>query len=290
MDLGEFAAEVGTDGPVTIAGLSTRGGAVADVRCVHAPRGIELVQPDEMVVRCGAGTPVAELAAALAVHGQRVALPDGGTVGGALAVGRSSIRRLGEGPVRDVLLQAWFVSAAGRVVMAGGPTVKNVSGFDLCRLLVGSQGTLGFLGDVLLRTRPIPPCERWFRSDGDPFELLVQLYRPQSVLWDGTTAWVLLTGHPSDVDDEARRLALVPAEGPPLLPTGGRWSMPPAALASLRGSGRFVAELGVGVVHHELPAPAPRLDPAVVRLTAEVRRRFDPGGRLNPGVEVVGRG
>ena len=109
---------------------------------------------------CGAGTTVAEVELALAAHGQRVAIPPGGTVGGALAVGRSSIRRLGDGPVRDAVLQVRYVSAAGEVVKAGGPTVKNVSGFDLCRLLVGSHGTLGFIGDVILRTRPRAPLRR----------------------------------------------------------------------------------------------------------------------------------
>ena len=107
---------------------------------------------------CGAGTPVAEVDAALAEHGQRVAIPPTGTVGGALAVGRSGIRRLGDGPIRDAVLQVRYVSAAGEIVKAGGPTVKNVSGFDLCRLLVGSRGTLGFLGDVILRTRPLARC------------------------------------------------------------------------------------------------------------------------------------
>ena len=151
-------------------GLGTRGGPVAGVRVVSPPAGIDWVQPAEMTVSCGAGTPVAELDAALAEHGQRVALPPGGTVGGALAVGRSGIRRLGDGPVRDAVLQARYVGADGAVVKAGGPTVKNVSGFDLCRLLVGSWGTLGFLGDVILRTRPRARCERWYTGALDPFE------------------------------------------------------------------------------------------------------------------------
>ena len=85
----EFATAVGTDGPVTISGAGTRGGPVAGVRCVTAPTGIEWVQPAEMTIRCGAGTPVAEVDAALAEFGQCVAVPDGGTIGGALAVGHS---------------------------------------------------------------------------------------------------------------------------------------------------------------------------------------------------------
>src|SRR4029079_5570448 len=131
--------------------LGTRGGPVPAVRRVAAPAGIEWIQADEMIVCCGAGTPVDERDAALAEVGHGVALPPGGTVGGALAVGRSGIRRLGDGPVRNTLLQARYVSAAGEVVKGGGPTVKNVSGFDICRLLVGSHGTLGFLGEVILR-------------------------------------------------------------------------------------------------------------------------------------------
>ncbi len=134
-----FAGEIGDTDPITITGLGTRGGPVAGVRQVVAPSGIDWILPAEMTIRCGAGTPVAEIGTALAEHGQCLAIPAGGTIGGALAVGQSDRRRLGWGPVRDTLLQACYVSAGGDVVKAGGPTVKNVSGFDLCRLLVGSH-------------------------------------------------------------------------------------------------------------------------------------------------------
>ena len=136
--------------------------------------------------------------------GQCMALPPGGTVGGALSVGQSGIRRLGYGPVRDVLLQACYVSDRGQVVQAGGPTVKNVSGFDLCRLLVGARGTLGFVGDVILRTRPLPAHSQWFTAEADdPFPIFTRLYRPTSVLWNGSRLWVLLEGHPADVSAQA---------------------------------------------------------------------------------------
>ena len=106
MDLNDFAEDVGAEQPVSIAGTGSRGGPVDGVHTVMAPSGVEWVQADEMTVRCGAGTPLEELDAALAVHGQSVAIPPVGTIGGALAVGRSGIRRLGYGPVRDTLLQA----------------------------------------------------------------------------------------------------------------------------------------------------------------------------------------
>lgn len=281
-----FADEVGDNGPITIAGMGTRGGAVVGVRTVSAPVGIAWIEPAEMTMRCGAGTPVADVAVALAAHGQCLAIPDGGTIGGALSMGCSGVRRLGWGPVRDTLLQVRYVSAAGEVVKAGGPTVKNVSGFDVCRLMVGSHGTLGFFADVILRTRPLPKHEEWFNSELDPWVLLAGLYRPISVLWNGHTTWVLLDGHPDDIGAQASQFGLVPVVGPPELPPH-RWSLPPEALADLAddaaAGSSFVAEIGVGIVHHQRPAPARRPAPAVAVLSARVKAEFDPAHRLNPG-------
>jgi len=287
VDLTAFADEVGTTGPVTITGLGTRGGPVLDVRAVRPPAGIEWIQPDEMTMRCGAGTPVDEIDAALVTHGQCVALPPGGTVGGALSVGRSGIRRLGYGPVRDVLLQACYVSDTGQVVQAGGPTVKNVSGFDLCRLLVGSRGTLGFLGDVIIRTRPRPRQSVWFTVDAaDPFPVFTQLYRPTSVLWNGSQLWALLEGHAEDVAARAAASSLRQCDGPPDLPTGSRRVLAPADITLQTGS--FVAEVGVGIVHHAEPQPAATpSESSVTKLAQRVKAEFDPQGRLNPGVDLA---
>lgn len=287
MDLTEFAADIGPQQPVSIAGLGTRGGPVDGVHTVMAPVGVESVQADEMTVRCGAGTPVDELDAALAAFGQSVAIAPSGTVGGALAVGHSGIRRLGYGPIRDTLLLARYVNAQGEIVKAGGPTVKNVSGFDLCRLLVGSRGTLGFIGEVILRTRPRSTFEQWFTTTADPFSVFPDLYRPTSVLWNGTTTWVLLEGDRRDVESQARRNGLLAGELPPALPDGGRWSIRPSELPDLVGTGEFVAEVGVGIVHHESPAPERPVEPAVAELHRRLKHEFDPTGRLNPGVDVL---
>jgi FAD/FMN-containing dehydrogenase len=291
IDLASFAEQVGTTGPVAVVGGRTQwdvGGAPdPDTRLVPAPAGIAWIAVEEMTVCCGAGTLVTELDAALAERGQCVALPDweGATVGGVLAVGRSGIRRLGYGPVRDALLQARFVSAEGKIIKAGGPTVKNVSGYDLCRLLVGSLGTVGLIGDVILRTRPLPLTSRWFAIETTaPGPLVAALQRPSSALWDGHTAWVLLEGHPADIEAQVVGAGLREVQGPPALPAH-RWSIPPTEVAALTGT--FVAEVGVGVVHHtEPPLPRP-VDAVLADLTSRIRDSFDPSRRLNPGRDVL---
>ena len=160
--------------------------------------------------------------------------------------------------------------------------MKNVSGFDLCRLFVGSLGTLAFVGDVILRTRPRSGASQWFCSaDGrDPFELFAGLYRPTSVLWDGVATWVLLEGHPLDVREQADAQDLVETDGPPPLPPH-RHSLPPADLRHL--SGEFVAEIGVGLVHRPEPAAPRTASSPTALLHHRLKERFDPTGRLNPG-------
>ena len=286
MDLRGFADEIGASGEVTITGAATRGGPVPGVRVVRAPTGIDWLRGDEMTVCCGAGTLVADLDEALAAVGQSVAIPPSGTVGGALAVGRSGLRRLGYGPIRDTLLQARYVSAAGDVVKAGGPTVKNVSGFDLCRLLVGS------CGHARLPRR------------GDPAHAAAGASRAV-VRNDGRSDRDVPPALPPDVGAVGRHDDVGPARGTPrrrggdwprrpgssrqparrACRRGGRWSIPPAELRSLRGT--FVAEVGVGIVHHADPPPAVEISVAVRELNRRIKHNFDPTGRLNPGLDVV---
>jgi glycolate oxidase FAD binding subunit len=181
------------------------------------------------------------------------------------------------------VLEVRWVSADGTVVKGGGPTVKNVSGYDLCRLFVGSLGTLGLLAETVLRTRPLPVASQWFTTEDDPFRLAAALYRPVSVLWDGTTTWVLLEGHPADIADAQRGHGLREANGPPPRPPQ-RWSMQPGDLARLSaGDGAFVAEIGVGIVHRATPAPSPAATPVLADLHRRVKDAFDPFGRLAPG-------
>ncbi len=234
---------------------------------VRAPEGVLAYDPAELTVTAGAGTTVAELAAVLGDAGQECSLdprsPEA-TVGGVLAAGLSGRRRLRYGPLRDRVLEVRFVTADSRLVKGGGPTVKNVTGFDLPRLLVGSLGTIGVLVRVTLRCQPLPPSARWITTGADPFDARSRMFRPSCIAWDGATTHVLLEGHPDDIAAEAAAVGLDPdsgrdaGEAGPGWPEGphrGRISVRPSrlrdlapALDDLAGL-RWLAEVGVGTVH-----------------------------------------
>ena len=290
----EFSAEVGTSDPITVVGGRTQWnvGGVPDgsAREVAAPSGIWSHEPEEMTVRCGAGTPLSELSEQLARHGQMVPfdMPPNATVGGVLSVGRSRIRRLRYGHIRDLVLQIRHIDSDGKIVTSGGPTVKNVSGYDLCRLLVGSLGKLGCLAEVTLRCLPVPETTRWLTGPTDPFEVYARLYRPSSILWDGEQVWVCLEGVLSDVEAEASLLDLTEAEGPPSIPSAGRISVEPKELKNLStDNANWIAEIGVGIIHSDKPSKAQQISRTNGSLMREIERRLDPNGRLNPGRQVV---
>ena len=297
--LASFAEEVGESGPIAIEGGRTRwdvGGKLhSDARIIKAPRGVVNFQPEEMTVVVRAGTSVAELTAALAEKGQRCALPDrGGTVGGAIAVGENDLAVLGKSTVRSSLLEVRYVSAEGRLIRGGGPTVKNVSGFDLPRLMVGSLGTLSCIAEVILRTNPIPTLSQWYEIQNvDPFDVFQRLFRPSAVLWNGATTWALLEGHGNDVYDQARVLSHLgvtkPIEVLPTFPLH-RWSLQPSDIRNISkfDTGNFVASLGVGLVLADKPQPQRHLSESVQEVTSRIKQNFDPTGRLNPG-RAVGR-
>ena len=295
-----FAEAVGHDGSIAVEGGRSRwevGGTVdPTARLVQAPVGIVEYHPEEMTVRVRAGTTVEALHAALADAGQRSALPErGGTVGGALAVGENHLDVALRGTVRSAALGVRYVSAEGRVVSAGGPTVKNVTGFDLTRLLVGSLGTLGLIAEAVLRTNPVPAASRWYRSDdAAPDDVALRLRAPATVLWDGTATWVHLEGHNDDLDelrgDLAARAQWEEVDAGPDLPDH-RWSLPPAEIPAFarNHAGRFVASVGVGTVFADLPQGPRPVAEELRRLGRRAKQEFDPRGRLNPGRDPMRR-
>jgi len=133
--------------------------------------GVILYEPQELVLSAKAGTPLAEITALLASNGQELAFEPMdygplfggaqglGTVGGMLAANVSGPRRIRVGAARDHLLGVVAVSGRGETFKSGGRVVKNVTGFDLCKLLAGSWGTLGILAEVTLKVLPQAKAE-----------------------------------------------------------------------------------------------------------------------------------
>jgi len=291
----EFAKIVGKSGPVTVVGGRTQwavgGPPEPGTREVRAPAGIWSHEPEEMTVRCGGGTTLGELSEQLAHHGQMVPfdMPAEATVGGVLAVGHSGLRRLRYGDIRDFVLQIRHVDHTGQIVSSGGPTVKNVSGYDLCRLMVGSLGKFGCIAEVTLRCLPIPAITRWFTGILDPFEVHNQLYRPSSILWDGNRVWVCIEGVLSDVAAQAAIFDFEEVAGPPSLPAGGRLAIEPKGLRTHKQESdqSWIAEVGVGLIHTDLPAAQRHINDVNVSLMEELEERLNPNNRLNPGRQVL---
>ena len=155
-----------TSGSLRIAGGGTKralGRAVNADATVNTTglRGIVRYEPAELVLVARPGTPLAEIEESLAAEGQQLAFepPHWGptaTLGGTVACGLSGPRRFKAGALRDFVLGAQIVDGGGESTRSGGEVVKNVTGYDVPRLLCGSFGTLGLLTEVCLKLWPRP--------------------------------------------------------------------------------------------------------------------------------------
>jgi glycolate oxidase FAD binding subunit len=142
--------------------------AVLDVSALNA---ITAYEPNELIVTLQAGAPLADVLSLIDAKNQQFAFepmntapllgtPALGTIGGMIAAGLAGPRRIRAGGARDHLLGAHAVSGFGDSFKTGGKVVKNVTGYDLCKLLAGSWGTLSVMTEVTLKVMPKPEAER----------------------------------------------------------------------------------------------------------------------------------
>ena len=214
---------------------------------------------EDLTVVVGAGMTVGDLEAMLATENQTSLLPvtePGRTIGGLVAEGASGPKRLKYGPTRDRVLEVTIATGYGKVVRGGGRLVKNVTGYDLPRLITGSLGSLGFIGTVCLKLWPLPPVQRIVAID-DPAAVHQKLFRPVAVVETEDGAFAMLEGSESDVDAQVEAVG---GSGDTVAPRAidspvfVSLRVPPRhlslfveAIRSLLPE-RFVAQHGVGVV------------------------------------------
>ena len=164
----------------------------AHVLDLSALSGISLYEPEELVLTCGAGTPLREVEALLAENGQQLAFEPadygpllGGasgkaTIAGVLGCNLSGPRRIKAGAARDHFLGTHGVSGRGARFKSGGRVVKNVTGYDLCKLLAGSYGTLAVMTEVTIKSSPVPEKTRTILVMGLDDESAVRVLRQAS--------------------------------------------------------------------------------------------------------------
>ena len=152
--------------PLLIRGNGTKLGMLRPVQAAETLStagltGITLYAPKELIISALAGTPLRDIEAALAGHGQHLIAeppnPTGNaTIGGIVATNLSGPRRVAWGAMRDHVMGIRAVTGRGEVIHSGGRVLKNVTGLDLCKLLTGSHGTLGVITEVTLKVLPAP--------------------------------------------------------------------------------------------------------------------------------------
>lgn len=272
------------NGGLRIRGAGTwmhAGAAVIAAQELHldAFAGVRSYTPGDLTISVGAATTLSELDAITRAHGQWCPLlpwgDDCGTVGATLATATSGPFADSLGRPRDLVLGLDCVDGRGRIVRAGGRVVKNVAGFDLTRLMIGSWGTLAVITEVHLRLRARPSVDVTLMVEGAASQAM------RSFLHGALPPLAALP-----LGENIARSLGHAGPGSWLLRLGGNAEQVAAARAALaRLGGCF--ELGPeswDIVRREL-APQPQAAHwPWTPLMRRVREAFDPRGVLNPGL------
>jgi glycolate oxidase FAD binding subunit len=165
---GEQPLEIVGHGTKRLIGQPMATNALLDLSSLNA---VTSYEPNELIITVQAGAPLADVKSLIDSKNQHFAFepvdtslllgtPGEGTIGGMIGVGLAGPRRIQAGGARDHLLGAHAVSGFGDSFKAGGRVVKNVTGYDLCKLLAGSWGTLAVMTEMTLKVMPRPESER----------------------------------------------------------------------------------------------------------------------------------
>ncbi|KPP83467.1 MAG: glycolate oxidase FAD binding subunit [Rhodobacteraceae bacterium HLUCCO07] len=225
----------GADGPLQIIGGGTRPvGRPVDGAALSLAKlsGVVEYEPGALTLVVKAGTPVAEIERLLAAEGQRLPFEPmdhrgllgtkgAPTIGGVVAANVSGPRRVQAGACRDYLLGVKFVDGTGRILKNGGRVMKNVTGYDLVKLMAGSRGTLGVLSEVSFKVLPEPPAAAVLRLGGldearageamcaalrSPFEVTGAAHLPADITGENAATLLRIEGFEASVSYRAERL------------------------------------------------------------------------------------
>jgi glycolate oxidase FAD binding subunit len=194
-DLAEMIRSAG--GPVAVRGGGTRSTpAQGEVLETGGLSGVTLYEPGALTLVVQAGTPLAQVESLLAAEHQRLpfepphlgpllGLGGTSTIGGVVADNASGPRRLQAGACRDALIGIRMIDGRGTVIKNGGRVMKNVTGYDLVKLMAGSRGALGILSEVAFKLQARPEAEATLLAEGlDPETALAALRRATGSPYD----------------------------------------------------------------------------------------------------------
>lgn len=190
---------------VQIGGACLKAGQDNTVRLsTEALRGIKVYAPDDLYITVGAGTTLAEIQAFLTEKGKQLPLvspwPDA-TIGGLVAANINSPQRMLYGSIRDLVLYMTVVLPDGRIIRTGRPIVKNVAGYDMTKIFIGSHGTLGLITDVTLKFTVLPRSKHTLLVPVDDLRHGLIWGRQLLPLVLTASSLILYKGHIGDVMD-----------------------------------------------------------------------------------------
>lgn len=289
----ELAAIVREARALAVTGSGSRPGigpgAADDVLDVTGIGGEIVHDPAELLLTAPASAPLAEIEALLASAGQCLAFepprPDAiwgrgaGTIGGAIASGLSGPRRPFAGAARDHVLEVKGVTGRGETFRAGGKVLKNVTGFDLPRLLSGSRGQLAVLTQVTLKVLPLPPQEATLQLPADTAERAVRLMADALMVDGGISGAAWADGTVRLRVEAGAALPALLADLMARLP-GGSVIEGEASRAAWRGIASLKGHAQSDDIIWRCPLPATRAPALAALLPPAARLLLDWGGAL----------